>query len=210
MAREVEQAEDGADRNDESQVGGVATERVDGRFRIGLALAKRGLDVAALAEAELSELEAVAWERLSPVLDAIVERWQDDHGQFSEQEKIDRELRRQMTSEKAAIVDHYSDFECEGCNYHYYDHCAFTDFHGLFLCDGCVREAREILRDLQRPLIEALEAEPTLEHARALGFELLRQDGRLIWVSDDDDYDGGSYPYANEQEAVEGLVGELT
>jgi hypothetical protein len=56
-----------------------------------------------------------------------------------------------------------------------------------------------------------LEADPTPEWALALGFELTRSgDGRLVWVGDDDDYDGGNHPYADEKEALEDLVEELT
>jgi hypothetical protein len=56
-----------------------------------------------------------------------------------------------------------------------------------------------------------LAADPTLERAPALGFELThRDDGRLVWVGDDDDYDGDSHPYADEKEALEDLAEELS
>lgn len=67
-----------------------------------------------------------------------------------------------------------------------------------------------MLRELQRPLIEKLAAEPNLEHALALGYQLIRHNGRLTWVSDDDHYDGGSHPYADEQHALEDLIAELS
>lgn len=203
----VKQAPAKASGNNDARRDEGACERLDARFRVGFALAQRGLDLDSLAADELSELEETVRERLSPVLDLIVERWQDAHGTPNELDQIDRALRR-IVAQKDPLN---SDCECEGCGYHCYDHCAFTDFHGLFLCDGCVEEARDALREIQRPLIEMLEAEPTLDHARALGFELTRRgDGRLVWVGEDDDYDGGKYPYANEHEALEDLVGELT
>jgi hypothetical protein len=88
---------------------------------------------------------------------------------------------------------------------------SFVEFHGLFLCDGCTENARLALRRIQLPLIEALGADPTLERALALGFELTRRkDGRLVWVGEDDDYDGDSHPYADEKEALEDLVEELS
>ena len=54
------------------------------------------------------------------------------------------------------------------------------------------------------------QAEPTLEQARVLGFELARRDdGRLGWTSAAVEYDGGSHPRADEREALESLVEEL-
>jgi hypothetical protein len=129
------------------------------------------------------------------------------HEDLSDIERIDRELRERIRGEQDT---HATQFECEGCAYRHCLRDYFEDFHGLFLCDGCAYHAREVLRELQEPLVERLAAEPTLEHAQALGFELMRRaDGRLAWVSDDDEYDGGSFPYGDEQEALDGLVGEL-
>jgi hypothetical protein len=82
--------------------------------------------------------------------DAIVERWQEEHGQVNEAERIDRELRRRIVADRNR---HDSAFECEGCGYHHWDGGNFGDFHGLFLCDGCTPNARDELRDIQRPLI---------------------------------------------------------
>lgn len=39
----------------------------------------------------------------------------------------------------------------------------------LFLCDGCADHAREVLPELQQPLVERFGAAPTLEDALALG-----------------------------------------
>jgi hypothetical protein len=187
---------------------GAAAERSGAHFSVEPAFAKRGLDLASLSANELHELEESTWERLSPVVDAIVERWQEEHGQVSEAERIDRELRRRIVAGR----DHDdSDYQCEGCGYRDRDGDSFVEFHALFLCDGCIPNARDELRNIQRPLIEALEADPTLERALALGFELThRKDGRLVWVGDDDDYDGGSHPYADEKEALEVLAEELS
>jgi transcription elongation factor Elf1 len=186
----------------------ATVESSDGHSPIARAFAKRGLDLASLSSKELHELDEGMWERLSPVFDEIVEHWQEEHGQASESEKIDRELRRRIIADRDR---HDSAFECEGCGHQHWDSCVFITFHGLLLCDGCAENARDELRDIQRPLIEALAADPTLERALALGFELTRSDdGRLAWVGDDDDYDGGSHPYADEKEALEDLVEELT
>lgn len=188
--------------------GSDASKRFDACFQVGRAFAARGLDIGLLSVTELSELEDLISTRLAPVFDEIVERWQDERRPLSDQDRIDRELQRRILGQRDR---HDTDCECESCGYRHYEHTVFGDFHGLFLCDGCRDNARNELRDIQRPLIEALEAEPTLEHARALGFELTRgDDGRLIWLGEDDDYDGGSHPYADEQEALDDLVGELT
>jgi hypothetical protein len=202
-AQTTARSEDDAHRDD-----GAVAERSDGRFSVKLAFAKRGLDLASLSANELHELEESIWGRLSPVLDEIVERWQEEHGQLSEAERIDRELRRMIVAGRDRLD---SDYECEGCSYRDRDGDSFVDFHGLFLCDGCTENARLALRGIQLPLIEALEADPTLERALALGFELThRKAGGLVWVGDDDDYEGGSQPYADEKEALEVLAEELS
>jgi hypothetical protein len=147
-------------------------------------------------------------ERLSPVFDEIVERWREEHGQVSESERIDRELRRRTVADRDRLD---SDYECEGCNHHHWDSGGFVTFHGLLLCDGCAEHARDEFRDIQRPLIEALAADLTLERALALGFELTRSDdGHLVWVGEDEDYEGDSHPYADEREALEVLAEELS
>jgi hypothetical protein len=126
----------------------------------------------------------------------------------SELERIDAELRRRIRSARDSLD---TQFECEGCCDRHWDSDRFVSFHGLLLCDGCTEQARDILRELHQPLVEQLAAEPTLERAFALGFELRRGDGgRLVWVGDDDDYDGGSHPYADERDALECLIEELT
>ena len=209
MAREASNAEEvraGGRGEEDTRREGVATDQFEARFRV--AFAERGLDLASLSASDLSELKENAWERLSPLLDEIVERWQEEHGKLSELNKIDRELRRRIVSERDSFD---RDHECEGCGTHNWNYDFFVDFHGLLLCDGCADHARDKLSNLQRPLIEALEAEPTLEQARALGFELTRRDdGRLVWIGEDDDYDGGSHPYADETEALDDLVEELS
>jgi hypothetical protein len=58
--------------------------RSDASVRVELAFAKRGLELASLSANEPHELEEGMWERLSPVFDAFVERWQEEHGQVSE------------------------------------------------------------------------------------------------------------------------------
>jgi hypothetical protein len=208
-AGDVKEAQASARGNaDTDRDDGAAAERSDARFGVELAFAKRGLDLISLSAKELDELEGGMWERLSPVFDEIVERWQEEHGQVSEPERIDRELRRRIIGDRDR---HDSAFECEGCGHHHWDSFDFVTFHGLLLCDGCAEHARDELRNIQRPLIEALEADPTLERALALGFELTRRgDGRLVWVGDDNDYDGGSHRYADEKEALEDLVEELS
>lgn len=185
-----------------------AIERLERRFRLGSAFEAHGLDLGALSASELDELGDAVWARLASVFDEIVERWQEGHGMLSGQERVDRELRQRITAERDRFAR--DDYECEGCSFRYYDHCAFVDFHGLSLCDGCVQNARRELYAIQRPLIEALAAQPTLERAGALGFELRCVDGRLVWVGEDDDYDGGEHPYADEREALDILVEELT
>jgi hypothetical protein len=176
------------------------------RFLIRVALSVRGLEIESLAASELGELEELAAQRVERILDEIVERWQDARTEISERARIDRELRRRIVAEKEESDSRY---ECEGCSFRHYDHCAFLEFRGLFLCDGCAERARGELRELQRPLIDVLETEPTVENARALGFELSRKNGRLVWVGDEDTYDGGDFPYADAHEALEDLVGEL-
>jgi hypothetical protein len=188
--------------------GSDASKRFDACFQVGRAFAARGLDIGLLSVTELSELEDLISTRLAPVFDEIVERWQEEHGMLSGQELIDRELRQRINADRDRFAR--DDYECEGCSFHHYDHCAFVDFHGLSLCDGCADRARRELYDIQRPLIEALAAEPTLERAGALGFELTRDEGRLVWIGEDDDYDGGKQPYADEREALEMLAEELT
>jgi hypothetical protein len=144
-AQTIVRSDADADRDD-----GAAAERSDGHFSVELAFAKRGLDLATLSANELLELEESTWERLSPVFDAIVERWLEEHGQVSEPERIDRELRRRIVAGR----DHDdSDYQCEGCSHHNWDGGSFADFHGLLLCDGCTPNARDELRDIQRPLI---------------------------------------------------------
>jgi hypothetical protein len=130
---------------------GAAAEPSDGHFSVERAFAKRGLELASLTEKELQELEESTWERLSPVFDAIVERWQEEHGQLSEAERIDRELRRLIVVRRDRFD---SDYECEGCSHRDRDGDSFVDFHGLFLCDGCTENARLALRGIQLPLIE--------------------------------------------------------
>jgi hypothetical protein len=194
-------------RSDEADPGATG-EATDVQSRLSRAFVQRGLDLASLSHTELDELEDEMWGCLSRVFDELVPRWQDEHGKLTEQERIDRELRRR-------IVDggnryEHDDYECEGCGHRHWNGDEFVNFHDVFLCDGCLYNARDELRDIQRPLIAVLKAEPTLEHAQALGFELTQRDGRLLWVSEDDDYDGGCHPYANDQEALEDLVEELT
>ena len=188
----------------------AARERFEGCFPVGSELETRGLSIDSLSACELSELEETISERLALVFDEVVERWQDDHAERSEHERIDRELRRRITSEKASIVDLHRDWECDGCGTQHHEYYAFEEYHGLLLCDGCAGAARDELRAIQRPLIDRLRAEPTLAHAGPLGFELTRRDdGRLVWLGDDDYLDGGSHPYANEQEALHNLIEEL-
>jgi hypothetical protein len=212
MAREaggVKEAQTNARGSDDThRDDGASAERSDAHLDVELALVECGLDLASLSAKELHELKEDIRERLSRVFDEIVERWQEEHSQITESEKIDRELQRRIIADRDR---HDSAFECEGCGHQHWDSCGFVTFHGLLLCDGCAENARDELRNIQRPLIEALEADPTLERALALGFELTRSDdGRLVWVGDDDDYDGGSHPYADEKEALEDLVEELT
>lgn len=59
---------------------GKALEQFEQRFRLSDALAERGLELNTLSPDELRELEAEARTRLSPVLDAIADHWQQEHG----------------------------------------------------------------------------------------------------------------------------------
>jgi hypothetical protein len=173
---------------------------------LSAALERRGVKIEELSATERDELESLIAERMGPVLDETVARWREDRGQVSEQERVARELRRRIVAEKELP----SGYECEGCCFRHSDHHAFVEFRGLFLCDGCREHARAVLRELQRPLREALATEPTMANAHALGFELIRpSDGRLTWVSEDDAFDGGEEPYADEHEALECLAEEL-
>lgn len=184
----------------------VASELLGAALGLSTALARRKIELGALAAAELDELEGLIAERLRPVLEETLARWQEERGLVSEQERLSRELRRRIVAEKEPA----SGYECEGCSFRHYDHDAFLEFRGLFLCGGCGEQARAVLRDLQRLLREALAAEPTMANARALGFELIRRsDGRLTWVSEDDEFDGCEEPYADEHEALEWLAEEL-
>jgi hypothetical protein len=172
-----------------------------------LALADRRLEVESLDSAEFVELEAIASTRIAAVLDEVADRWKDQHRSLSEQERIDRELRRRILSEGAAL-----DQECgtDACGYRNLLHDHFEDYHGLFPCEGCAADAREVLRELQQPLVERLALEPTLEHARALGYELQRRgDGRLVWLGNDDVFGGSGQPYADEEEALQAPVAAL-
>lgn len=179
-------------------------ENLDAAFAVTEALEARGLTISSLSTGELNELQDLIRELLTPLFDRLVDQWQEEHAELSEQEQVDRELRRRITADRD---DHLDDrFECEGCNFRHWEHAAFVEFHGLLLCDGCHFHARDELRDIQQPLIERLAAEPTLENARALGFELTRHDGRLVWISDDDEYEGGE---ADEQEALAYLLDEF-
>lgn len=178
----------------------------DSQLCVSAALERRGINIGSLSETELDDLEALLAARVRQALDDVVRHWQEERGLVGEQERLARELRRRIVAGKEPPYG----FECEGCSFRHDDHHPFVELRGLFLCDGCSWRAREVLRDLQRPLIEALEAEPTLESARALGFELVRgRDGRLVWVGDDETFDGGAKAYADEREALQCLVEEL-
>jgi hypothetical protein len=182
------------------------TDREAGAY-LTLALAARGLEIESLSPADLEELVAVASTRIAAVLDEVADRWKEEQGSLSEQERIDRELRRRILSEGAALDQECS---CDACGYRNLLHDYFEDYHGLFLCEGCAADAREVLRELQQPLVARLALEPTLEHAEALGFELQRRgDGRLVWLGDDDVFGSTGEPYADEQEALECLAEEL-
>jgi hypothetical protein len=195
----------GANAPQKSDAG--AGEGLKAAIDLRAALARRGIEIDSLSAAELSELEALITKRMAPLLDEIAAGWREDHGRVSETERLERELRRRIVAEKVRMDSAY---ECEGCSFRHDDGDVFCEFHGLFLCDGCYEFAREELRALRRPLVEALAAEPTVAKARALGFELTRRsDGRLVWVSEDEDFDGGVEPYADEQEALACLAEEL-
>ena len=161
---------------------------------------------------EQQEMKTMTQQTEQAALDGSVEPDHTDDDQLSTHEALDRELRRQILSDKDAMAAFYrADWECDGCATKSCSGDFFVDFHGLLLCDGCTDAARDRLRELQRPLIEALVAEPTMKRALALGFELTRRgdDNRLVWIGDDDSYDGGNHPYANEHDALEDLVDEL-
>lgn len=184
----------------------AARERLDDQLSVSAAFETRGIDIGTFSVNELSELEAMIAERVRPVLDDVVVDWRQERGVVGEQERLRRELRRRIVDEKEPL----GCFECEACSFRDFDHHAFVMFRGLSLCDGCFEHARDVLRDLQRPLVEALQAEPTIANARALGFELARRsDGRLLWVSEDEDFDSGEEAYADEREALECLADEL-
>ena len=188
--------------------GGVAA-RFDESFHLGRALVTAGLELDRLSALEVRGLEANVSERVSLAVDEIVERWRDEQGEKrSALDRIDCELQRLIVAERSNFDIGYM---CDGCGYVDADGFSFVPFHGLFLCNGCVDHARDELRVLKRPLIEALKAEPTLERAEALGFQLQHDDdGSFIWADEDDDYDGASHTYADETEALEDLVQELT
>lgn len=45
-------------------------------------------------------------------------------------------------------------------------------------------------------------AKTTKQSKRRLRLEIRRSDGCLVWVSEDEDFDGGEQSYADEQEAL--------
>ena len=185
----------------------VGGDRLEGAIDVCSSLACRGIEIRSLSAAELSELEALITERMAPLLDEIAASWRAEHGRVSEADRIERELRRRILAEKERMDSAY---ECDGCSFRHDDGDFFRVLHSLFLCDGCYDLAREELRALRRPLVEALAAEPTMANARALGFELTRRgDGRLVWASVDEEFDGDVAPYVDEQEALACLAEEL-
>lgn len=206
--RVVSNSEEASDAEGSGNDSSEIADRNIAQFALLSAIAERGVPVPHLVgTAELTELEERLTARLAALFDEVAERWKEQHGSLSELEKIERELRERVRGERDTLD---SQFQCEGCGHRHWSDDFFLEFHDLLLCDGCADHARDILRELRQPLVEALEAEPTLENAKTLGFELVRgDDGGLVWVSDDDEYDGGSHPYTDEQDALESLVDEL-
>lgn len=195
--------------NEDGEGGGTTAARFDRRFHVRLALAERGLNVADLTTDVLHVLEEELWERLSPVLLRIADRWKADPRRRLQQEMVDRELRRLFIARREEPVDESA--PCEGCGYpKHHPEWFILDFRGLRVCDGCCILAEFLLATLQRPLIEALQAEPTIENARALGFELVHDPDRHLSWHDEEDTGGYAGSYPDEEAALQGLVDELT